>query len=204
MDVSAEIAIDGASVAKRTTLTAIGYYAQQLRDDAKKYFVNESQRNNRIKNIFKIDSSANITNLDAHAKVLTIEFSHPVSNGISGDSIWFTPIDRIEIDTLYLSDEERLYAFDLEYARMESYTVKLKIPAGYAIKRIPAPKMLLLPDRSGRFVFNATNNEGNVTVICQLVLSKSIYDIDEYGHIKELLRGAIAKLNEPIVLKKWE
>jgi len=204
MDASVIIALDGVSVARQTTLTTTGYYAQQLREDAKKYFTKESQRENRIKNVFEIDSKTHISNLDDNSKLFIMEFSDKISTGSAGDSLWFSPIDKIEIDTLYLSDEERLYAFDIEYPRMENYSVQLKVPVGYSIRELPAPKMLILPDRGGKFVFNATSNGENVTMVCQLTLNKSNYDIEEYRQVKELLTAAAAKLKQPVVLQRTE
>lgn len=202
IDVSTEIIIDGADLTRRTTLTATGYYAERLREDANGRSSNKNVEHNRIRNIFEIDGNTSISNLDDHANPLVVKFYKPVSIGTVTDSLWFAPIDLVEIDTLYLSDEERLYAFDIEYPRMENYTTKVKIPGGYSVKSLPAPRMLLLPDRSGKFIFNAAASGENMTIICQLVLSKSIYDIDEYAHVKELLKVAIAKLREPVVLQK--
>jgi len=204
MDISAEITIDKNYLSRRTKLSTTGYYAQVLREDTKQYNINKSLENNRIASIFQIDSQASVANLNSYLEAFTVEFTNTTFNGRAGDTLWFAPIDRIEIDTLYLSDEDRLYAFDIEYPRMENYTTKLKIPAGYSIKSIPAAKMLILPDRSGKFVFNAINNGQDVTIICQLSLSKSIYDIDEYEHVKELLRVASSKLREPLVFQKVE
>ena len=98
--------------------------------------------------------------------------------------------------------EHREYPVDFGNPFQKVLTFKLKIPAGYAVDEVPASKLIVLPENTARYVFNATVNGDMITVTSMLVINKAIYTQLEYPNLREFYNQVVAKQAEQIILKK--
>lgn len=96
----------------------------------------------------------------------------------------------------------RNYPVNFEYPREKIYSLKLKIPDGYMVDDLPKPKLSVLPDNGGKFVFSVTEGNGTISILSQLNINRVIFAQDEYGALREFFNIITAKHSESIVLKK--
>ncbi|MBL7874157.1 MAG: DUF3857 domain-containing protein [Cyclobacteriaceae bacterium] len=96
----------------------------------------------------------------------------------------------------------RVYPIDFGFANEVSYTATILLPVGYQIDELPAPKMILLPEKAGKFTFNAVHQNGELRIVYQVVFNKSFFSPEEYGIIREFYNILVAKHLEPVVLKR--
>ena len=80
--------------------------------------------------------------------------------------------------------------------------VKITLPEAYVVDELPQSKVFILPDKSGRFTYNAQINGNVINIMSSLQINKPLYIGDEYKNLREFYTQLIAKQNEQIVLKK--
>ncbi|MDZ7648756.1 MAG: hypothetical protein U5K54_17120 [Cytophagales bacterium] len=114
----------------------------------------------------------------------------------------FNPLSLIGLTSNPFSSEDRIYPVDFGFANEVSYTAHIKIPEGYQVDEIPQPKMIMLPEKAGKFIFNAVNQNGELRIIYQVVFYKSFFSYEEYSTIREFYNILVAKHLELVVLKR--
>ena len=82
----------------------------------------------------QIDSCA-VTNADLVSESLKTEstFSIPAYASVAGDFIYFNPMPVGPLTENPLRLPERTFPVDMAYPRSFSYTVRLRLPEGYAV-----------------------------------------------------------------------
>ncbi|MFM7852955.1 MAG: hypothetical protein ACKO96_13820 [Flammeovirgaceae bacterium] len=79
---------------------------------------------------------------------------------------------------------------------------KIQIPEGYVLEELPKPKVMLLPENGGKFVYSASNQGNVINFVSQFIINKSVFAVEEYPTLREFYNLVVAKQAELIVLKK--
>jgi hypothetical protein len=147
------------------------------------------------------DSIANLQNLGAP---LLEKFDIEMDNqGVKfGNILTINPfiINKITKNPFNLND--RKYPVDMGSAVSERVTIKLKLPAHYAIKEQPQNLSLSLPENNGKYILNTIINDKELMITELFDLSKPIYDSDEYLFLKEFYSRIIQNQKTDLQLKK--
>jgi len=119
-----------------------------------------------------------------------------------GGRIYLTPVVSNRWNKNPFKLEKREYPVDFGYPIGEKYYVIFTIPEGYEIEETPKPKVITLPERSGKYVFNISIAGNKITVMNILDINKSQFNQLEYAYIKEFFAQIVSKQKEQIILKK--
>jgi len=111
-------------------------------------------------------------------------------DSISG-SYAFNPNFMFRLSKNPFNLTDRTYPVDLGFARVDNYTCKIKLPAGYHLKERPKNIALTLPDGAAKFKFSGQLQGDQFHFEQQLNLTKPVYDVEEYFHLKELMSRII-------------
>jgi hypothetical protein len=79
---------------------------------------------------------------------------------------------------------------------------KVALPDGYTVDEIPKPKIIMLPNRSGKYTYTATLTGNTLSIVSVMQINKSLFLQDEYVNLREFYSQLIAKQSEQIVLTK--
>lgn len=122
--------------------------------------------------------------------------------GGTGDVIYFNPMIMGRITENPFKNNERKYPIDFSYPKETSYMAKFKIPEGYDVEELPDQKLAILPDNSGRFTYNASVSDREITIVSQMVLNRSLFSTEEYLDLREFFKVVSSKQAEQIILVK--
>ncbi|RAK65743.1 hypothetical protein DLM85_13550 [Hymenobacter edaphi] len=98
--------------------------------------------------------------------------------------------------------ETRLYPVDLGMPHEYATTVLLTLPAGYRPEALPGRLLLELPGGAGRFAFDTSLQGQVLQLTSRLQLTRARYAPGEYAALRELVTRAVAKHQEPLVLRR--
>jgi hypothetical protein len=118
------------------------------------------------------------------------------------DVIYIDPVIFLKQRSNPLVANERKLPIDFDYPVESALMVRLKIPKEYQIEELPKPKMAVLPDGGGKFIYNVSPSDGLVTIYSQITLNKVSYASEDYAVLREFYNQIVAKHSEQIVLKK--
>ena len=200
MDVGIE---DNSRMTGRVTSTSTGYNARNIREGIVK-----SGLRKHVGEFFKGKTAAVkdtlVENLDKFNEPVKESYTVELSDifQTAGDVIYLDPVQFSKHDLNPFVLLERKYPVDFTYPQETAFMMKLKIPDGYMVDELPQPKVSLLPDNAGRFVYSASSTDRSVTIMSQLVINKVLFGQDEYDALREFYHIIVTKQSEQIVLKK--
>lgn len=118
------------------------------------------------------------------------------------DLIYFNPfiVNKIEENPFTL--EERKYPVDFTYPIDRTYMLELTVPDGYTLESKPAPARINLPEKSGQFMYSASQNGNKIMVVSRFKINKRTFLFNEYPNLKEFYNLIVAKQAEMLVLKR--
>jgi hypothetical protein len=82
------------------------------------------------------------------------------------------------------------------------YLGKFTIPEGFRVDEIPQSRVLVMPDKAAKYVYNITQIGNTVSIMSNLQINKTLFAQEEYPNLREFYNQVIAKQAEQIVLKK--
>lgn len=98
--------------------------------------------------------------------------------------------------------DTRIYPVDFGTQREEVTSLTLALPKGYAVEELPKNLVLDLPGNYGRYAFEATVRDNVLYLNSRLLLLKTEFQPGEYAGLRELFTRAVAKHQEPLVLRR--
>jgi hypothetical protein len=144
---------------------------------------------------------ANQTNLsEAFKETHEVVINEHVS--MAGDVIYLNPFVEGQWTSNPFKSEKREYPVDFGNAFDEVYMVKVKVPEGYGVDEMPAPKVIVMPGNAAKYTFSSTLSGGVVVVTSMLSMNKSLFNMQEYIALREFCNQLVAKQTEQIVMKK--
>jgi transglutaminase-like putative cysteine protease len=120
----------------------------------------------------------------------------------AGDVVYIEPFIIDGLNANPFVSETREYPVNFGSPQEHTFLFKLTFPDNYAIEEMPAPKVITLPENSGKFLYNVNVIGSTITITSLLSLNKSMYVQTEYPYLREFYNHVLAKQSEQIVLKK--
>lgn len=121
---------------------------------------------------------------------------------LNDDIIYIDPLLNQQYKENPFKADKREYPIDYGSAQDELFMVKITLPEGYQVDELPQSKVFILPDKSGRFTYNAQLNGNVINIMSSLQINKPLYIGEEYQNLREFYSQVIAKQQEQIVLRK--
>lgn len=199
-----EFALDeSGSLSGKLSIIKNGYEARKTKSgvahDGNEKYWNDQFMENRMryeKSTVLVTGSNNEVLEEDH----DITFENFAESG--GDVLYFSPAVFKHLKENPFKQEERSYPVDFAYPREMTFMFTFEIPEGFRVEEIPQPRLAVLPDQSGRFLYNATMGNGKLTVINQFVMNRTLYDVEEYLDVREFFKIIASKQAEQIVLAR--
>ena len=98
--------------------------------------------------------------------------------------------------------EKREYPVDFGSPIIERTMISFKIPEDFEVEEIPENKVLMLPNKGGKFLYSVTVNAGVINVFIQFSIMQTQFVQNEYPYIREFYSQIVDKEAEQIVLKR--
>ncbi|PWG82070.1 DUF3857 domain-containing protein [Pararcticibacter amylolyticus] len=145
-----------------------------------------------------------IDNVDSLDKPVTEVYDIEIRafDNLNKDRIFLNPflMDRVNENPFKLA--ERSYPVDLGSASDTRVVLHLQFPAKYELQSKPETIALALPNKGGKFIMQANQEENSFNFYQLTQLEKAIYQPDEYLYLKELFNKIVLVHKTDIVLKK--
>jgi hypothetical protein len=120
----------------------------------------------------------------------------------AGTIIYVNPVVHGRLEENPFKLEKRIYPVDFGTPFDDVYLGKINLPEGYVVEELPKPKIFILPESGGKYVYNVTAVGNTINVVSQFIINKSSFSTEQYPHLREFYTQVVAKQNEQIVLKK--
>lgn len=202
--VSSELVLSGDGKLKgKMQFTHDGYFAQNIR---KTY--NKKGKEEYVKDVgsaygWEIESSSfeNLDKLQEPVKEIhEVNLNEHIQ--MTGDNMYINPLLVNRLDKNPFQAENREYPVDFGSPEERLYITRITLPEGWNVEELPAPKVLVLPANSAKYVYNMSQNGNIVSFTSQLVINKALFSYDEYPNLRDFYAQVVAKQAEQIVLKK--
>lgn len=131
-------------------------------------------------------------------EVLTLElFGAPITS-----KFHFNPFIMMRFKQNPFISMERIYPVDIISPITETLNIQFHYPANFKITELPAEQGIRLPVDGGNYILKTENNDNTLTIGNQLILSKSIYSVVEYGNLKEFFRRVVFSQSSSFLIEK--
>ncbi len=194
---------DDGSVKGKITISRDGNFGNDIRQDFKKEGEEKYVKSLLDGKTWEITKST-FENIDDYKNPIKEihELVIPDYAQAAGPVIYINPIvyGRQEENPYKL--EKRDYPVDYGAPFDRVFIGKFTLPEGYAVEELPKPKILMLPEGGGKYVYNVTVIGNTISVVSQFMINKSSFSTDEYPTLKEFYTQVVAKQSEQVVLKK--
>jgi hypothetical protein len=121
---------------------------------------------------------------------------------LAGDVMYMNPFISGQWNSNPFKLAKREYPVDFGSPFDEVYVIKVKLPAGYALDEMPAPKIFALPANAARYTMSSTTIGDVVSITSMLSVNKVLFTSIEYESLREFWNQVVAKQIEQIVIKK--
>jgi hypothetical protein len=98
--------------------------------------------------------------------------------------------------------KERLYPVDFGYKRSVTQRINIEVPEGYEVTSLPDETVIKLPNNGGSFVYKIQHANNTIKIYSKLLISKKIYNPEEYNNLKDFFKQIIFAENAVIVFEK--
>ncbi|WP_276368121.1 transglutaminase domain-containing protein [Chryseolinea sp. H1M3-3] len=132
----------------------------------------------------------------------THEFTINEYGTLAGNVIYLNPFVTGQTKENIFKLPTREYPVDFGSAIEKTYLSRIAIPEGFTVDELPKPRVIILPNNSGKYTYNITQMGNQLNVVSIMQINKSLFIQDEYPYLREFYNQIVAKQAEQIVLKK--
>jgi hypothetical protein len=118
------------------------------------------------------------------------------------DRIFLNPLLNFGYETNPFTSNERAYPVNFAYAQDETINLKFTMPQGYELGEKPKNIVFALPEGGGRFIYNISNTDKDISVISRLQINKAVFTAEEYQDIKAFFDKIVETQSQQIEIKK--
>lgn len=180
-----------------------GYFAQNFRKAYYKQGKAEYMKDVGSSYGWEIES-ANFENLDKLQdpvkEIYELQMNEHIQ--IAGENMYINPMFVNRMVKNPFQVEKRQYPVDFGAPEERLCITRITIPDGWVVEELPAPKALVLPANSAKYVYNISQNGNVISLTSQLLINKPLFSHDEYVPLRDFYTQVVAKQAEQIVLKK--
>jgi hypothetical protein len=181
------------------------YFAYSLRKDIDKYDdIDEYMEEYMNKNHNMDIEEYTVSGVDSLLDPVEIRLKLSIEEGLNqaGDLIFFNPLTIFTVEENPFKSEKRSYPVNFMYPSIELYVMNYQIPDGFIVNEMPQNLNVELPDKTAGFSYTIVKNGNFLRVTLQKNITKTIFNTEEYTHLRDLFNQMISKQSEQIVLKK--
>lgn len=120
----------------------------------------------------------------------------------AGDYLYLQPIFVDRLFSNPFKDSVRLYPIDFPYPFASETRISYLIPEEFTPEDRPENTKIMLPGGGMSFVYVTEDLGIGLSVMNQLVLKKTFYEVKEYGSIKQIYDEMMDRHGQQIVLKR--
>ena len=144
------------------------------------------------------------TNLDSIHLGVDRMYQFQLENSVATDDaiLYISPMLTERHQKNPFISPTREYPVDFGSSFVTSYIFSFKIPEGYQVEELPKAESVVLGDKDGSYVYQATNANGLITINIRFRINKTLFLPSEYEHLRKFYDMIISKESEQIVLKK--
>ena len=179
-------------------------------ENRKNYFALEDCINfNKGREIIKYDSSIVITDI-TYAKmdsllsgnVITVKLDASKLMENDGQSFNIYPFWFEIIDENPFIEKNRRYPVVFPYLFNYTWNFSVTLAEGYKLSNLPKSETIATPDNMLRFVYTTKQMSNIIQVTAQLSTLKRSFDPAVYDDLSSFYKDIIAKMQEPVKIKK--
>ena len=145
-----------------------------------------------------------LSNVDETSKPFQLSMNCNIPNAAtkSDDQLSLQPLLFSNLLENPLTEMERIYAVELPYPMKEKHIIKLTIPVGYMVEKLPEDFHLILPNDGAQFHYLSKQKDNVIQLISRITIQQTTYQPTEYLQIKNFFDQIIEKQKDAIILKK--
>ena len=121
---------------------------------------------------------------------------------VNDDFIYLTPLLDYRMKENPFKAETRDFPIDYACATEQSFYMNFTIPEGYKVEEMPKPMRVKWQDESIKYDYILTLAGDKIQLMSKFILTRPIFQAQEYKALRELYAQIVAKQEEQIVLKK--
>lgn len=150
-------------------------------------------------------TEATMQNFNDHDKDIIIQGKYQTKNNleVTDELIYFNPVQMEKMEENPFKLEDRQFPVEFKFPWLVNSTVEIAIPKTYALESAPKSAVFQNADKTAKFTFTVeAQNDTLIKVNSLLIITKALYNVDEYKGLKEFFGHVVAKHAEQVVLKK--
>ncbi len=181
------------------------YSASDLRKKYKKFnSKDEYLKSVENKHVGLSIDDYSIENLDSINKPVVEKYTVEMKNQVSksNNQLFVNPVQYSSWKENPLKSETREYPIDFQTNQEETQILKLEIPAGYQVEKLPESCRMSLADNAATFIMQSSLMENSLQVIFRLNINKPVFLQTEYLDLKAFFDQLVKKQSEMIIIKK--
>ena len=145
--------------------------------------------------------SFSISNLKNVEEPLTLHYTMTLDPG-DGDHIYFNPLLNNGMSENPFKKADRSYPVEFPFVLSRVYELNMEIPSGYEIEELPKSQKMILNETDGSYEYRIQVSENTIRLKTTFMLSKAIYEPEDYNSLREFYAAIIKKQADMIVFKK--
>lgn len=186
------------------TINQISFYEQSELTHALSSIGADDQRKYILKSLsFSTPVLSNIKFENYQTPDLKYGFSYNIKASNYASTIGkriFVPAIPMEKVALLPKNDNRKYEYKKVYGYYDNDTISFKIPAGYKLEGIPAPKKIAT--KFGEYSMSVKQINGELIVVRTIKINKGIFPAKEYAEAYEFYKAMNMQDNSKIILVK--
>jgi Domain of Unknown Function with PDB structure (DUF3857)/Domain of Unknown Function with PDB structure (DUF3858)/Transglutaminase-like superfamily len=116
--------------------------------------------------------------------------------------IYFNPFLNMGLTENPFKSATRSYPVEMSYVTEKSFILDMEIPTGYEIDELPKSQKFLLNETEGSYDYQIETAGNKIKIKSSMILSKAIFEPEDYNSLKDFYAAIIKKQNEIIVFRK--
>lgn len=132
----------------------------------------------------------------------SFEFFTDNPSDIIDGKIYFNPMLFYAREEIPFVADKREFPIDFSFPFNESYTIDVKLPAGYRIDFTPKNVTYILPDGLGKYEFKIVVTENSIRLTTDMEINSAIVAASYYSIFKDFFKKVYLKENEKVIISK--
>ena len=116
--------------------------------------------------------------------------------------IYVNPYSFLIASKTVLKETNRIFPVDLKRSIETTMTLNLAVPPGYKVESLPKSQSISVPDKTLTASFKNVSDDKNVLIVFFMENKKTLFESQEYPHLREFFDFIASKQNEMIVFAK--
>lgn len=141
--------------------------------------------------------------MDAYSSSCTVSFDFETKCDAAGDLLYVPAfVDHFHSKSEF-KNPERVYPVEFASPETIVYSLKLKLPEGYAVESLPSPARVAFPQLGSMVQFQCLNSdESNVMITFQFRRQKTFLGMEEYVNLRAYWEYVCELYDSMFVIKK--